>query len=348
MDPTLSAADAATQHAQAVLTGAPATGAPAEEDSSQKRERDEATSFEDAADKKLKPTFASNGESPYDTNQFTLKFLIKRNMGGAIIGRGGTNIKALREGHVAKIEVTPGWEGHPDRLVALTGFRADIIVAFSSILDALWAPNPNSNQERPPTQTFRFLVPNSHMGAVIGKAGCNIGRIRDESGAQVKAEKQGGQVDRVVELTGDQAQLQAGCELLVGILGHELPDKLLPAIADLRLIQPFHFENELTLQTMQQNAFTTGAIGGGLGGRPAAPAGGAAPAANVGEAIKFSILPEAIGKVIGKGGQNIQQMRASSGASINVDSKTNEVTITGSPEQKQVAFILLTQALNKE
>jgi len=85
-----------------------------------------------------------------------------------------------------------------------------------------------------------------------------------------------------------------------------------------------------------------GALAGGAGG------GGSTPSANVGEAIKFSVLPEAIGKVIGKGGANIQGMRLSSGANINVDSKTNEVTITGSPEQKQVAFILLTQILNQE
>jgi len=115
------------------------------------------------------------------------------------------------------------------------------------------------------------------------------------------------------------------------------------------VIQPFHFENEITLQTMQQRAYGSMPLAGA--GTPgtgfsAGPSAGAS--ANVGEAIKFSILPEAIGKVIGKGGSNIQGMRMSSGANINVDSATNEVTITGTPEQKQVAFILLTQALNTE
>jgi len=344
MDPTLSASDAAAQHAQAVMTGVvEATGL--------KRDRDDAT-FSDTQEKKPKATFAA-GDGPYDTNQFTLKFLIKRNLGGAIIGRAGANIKALRESHTAKIEVTPGWDGHPDRLVALTGFKQDVITAYASILAAIWAPNPNAQTERPATQTFRFLIPNSHMGAVIGKAGCNIGRVRNESGAQVKAEKQGGQVDRVVELTGEQAQLQAGCEILLSILELELPEKLLPAIADLRLIQPFHFENELSLQMMQSRAYGGMSASGMPGGMPTpAPmlggGGVSGHAPNVGEAIKFSILPEAIGKVIGKGGSNIQGMRLSSGANINIDSKTNEVTITGTPEQKQVAFILLTQALNTE
>lgn len=340
MDPSLSAVDAAAQQAQAIMAGLPeATG--------QKRALDGA-GFVDSADKKPKPTFAA-GEAPYDTNQFTLKFLIKRQLGGAIIGKGGANIKELRENNAAKIDVTPGWDGHPDRLIALTGFRNDVIAAFTAVLAAIWAPNPNSDKEKPSTQTFRFLVPNSHMGAVIGKQGCNIGRVRNESGAQVKAEKQGGQVDRVVEIIGDQAQIQTGCEILLQILEYELPDKLLPAIGDLRQIQPFHFENEITLQTMQQRAYGSMPLAGA--GTPgtgfsAGPSAGAS--ANVGEAIKFSILPEAIGKVIGKGGSNIQGMRMSSGANINVDSATNEVTITGTPEQKQVAFILLTQALNTE
>jgi predicted RNA-binding protein YlqC (UPF0109 family) len=74
----------------------------------------------------------------------------------------------------------------------------------------------------------------------------------------------------------------------------------------------------------------------------------AGASANVGEAIKFTILPKDVGKVIGKRGSNIRGMRLSSGANINVDSATKEVTITGTPEQKQVAFILLTQALNTE
>jgi len=306
--------------------------------------------FTDSADKKLKPTFGA-GEGPYDTNQFTLKFLIKRQLGGAIIGRGAANIKALRETLEAKIEVTPGWEGHPDRMVALTGFRTDVLLAYTAILDAIWAPNPNSQQERPPTQTLRFLVPNTHMGAVIGKGGSNINRIRDESSCTIRTEKQGGQVDRVVEMSGDKDQLQKGCEILLQIIEHELSDKLLPAITDLRLIQPFHFENELQLAAMQQRAYAAPAgMGAGMGGLPGAGVGGGAhvPSQNIGEAIKFSVLPDAIGKVIGKGGANIQGMRLSSGANIHVDSKTNEVTITGSPEQKQVAFILLTQILNQE
>jgi len=328
MDPT--AVDAAAQHAQAVMA-ADASGL--------KRGLDDAA-FVDTQDKKMK---AHVGEGVYSTTQFTMKFLIKKNLGGAIIGKAGANIKDLRENNIAKIEVTTGWEGHPNRLVAITGFKTDVLAAFAAILVCIWAPNPNSQTERPATQTFRFLVPNTHMGAVIGKAGCNIKRIRDESGAQVNTEKNGGQVDRVVELTGDQAQLEAGCLVLLNILEFELPDKLLPAITDLRLIQPFHFENELALQTMQNRAF--GLTASGLPAQQIAPG---APAPNIGEAIKFSILPEAIGKVIGKAGSNIQGMRLSSGANINVDGKTNEVTITGTPEQKQVAFILLTQALNKE
>ncbi len=92
--------------------------------------------------------------------------------------------------------------------------------------------------------TFRFLVPNSHMGAVIGKAGCNINRIRTESGALVKAEKHGGQVDRVVELTGNAEQLQRGCEILLQVLESELPDKLLPSIRDVKVRLPFSKQYE--------------------------------------------------------------------------------------------------------
>jgi hypothetical protein len=82
------------------------------------------------------------------------------------------------------------------------------------------------------------------MGAVIGKAGCNINRIRTESGAHVKAEKRGGQVDRVVEITGNAEQLQRGCEILVQVLEFELPDKLLPNIRDVKVRRPFSKQDE--------------------------------------------------------------------------------------------------------
>ncbi len=333
MNPTFSAVDAAAHHAQAVMAGA-----------GEKRSRDEIGTFGDTTNKRINSGFAP-GDGPYDTNQFTIKFLIKRQLGGAIIGRGASNIKALRESHVAKIEVTPGWDGHPDRLVGLTGFKRDVNTAFISILEAIWMPNPNSVQERATVQTLRFLIPNTHMGAVIGKGGSNIMRLREESGAQVKTEKQGGQVDRVVEMTGDKGTLRAACEGLINMIEQELSDKLLPVIPDLRLIQPFHFESELILQQLQQRAYV-GAAGGmsvGMSVGVAAP-----PPANVGEAIKFTVMQEAIGRVIGKGGANIQSMRQQSGAYIHVDSTTKEVTITGTPEAKQIAFILLTQILNSE
>jgi heterogeneous nuclear rnp K-like protein 2 len=335
----------------------------------EKRSRDDGFEFQEQSDKKPKPMYAS-GEGVYETNQFTLKFLIKKGLGGAIIGKGGANIKQLRENHTAKIDVTSGWDNHPDRLIALTGFRNDVLLAYYSLLDAIWTPNPNNGQDRAPSQTFRFLIPNTHMGAVIGKQGCNIGRLRAESGAAVRAEKQGGTVDRVVEAIGDQKQLQQCCELLVNILEFELPDKMLPVIPDARMVQPLHFETMEALQRMQilsnpygqaaaaSNPYAQaplpsshltmagmlgmggGMMGGGMGGGMGGSVGG--------EPIKFSISQDAIGKVIGKGGANIKLMRMNSGANIQVDSNSKEVSITGTPEQKQIAFMLLTQSLNRE
>lgn len=337
----------------------------------EKRSRDEGLEFQAQSDKKPKPMYGS-GEGVYNSTQFTLKFLIKKGLGGAIIGKGGANIKQLRENHTAKIDVTSGWDNHPDRLIALTGFRNDVLLAYYSLLDAIWTPNPNNGQDRAPSQTFRFLIPNTHMGAVIGKQGCNIGRLRAESGAAVRAEKQGGTVDRVVEAIGDQKQLQQCCELLVSILEFELPDKLLPVIPDARMVQPSHFETMEALQRMQilSNPYGQAAaasnpyaqamaqaplpsshltMGGMLGmGGMMGGMGGMGGSATIGEPIKFSISQDAIGKVIGKGGANIKLMRMNSGANIQVDSNSKEVSITGTPEQKQIAFMLLTQSLNRE
>jgi hypothetical protein len=71
---------------------------------------------------------------------YLFPFAQKRNLGGAIIGRGGAIIRQLRETHAANIALTAGWQGHPDRLVALTGLRHEVMLAFAAITTAIWTP----------------------------------------------------------------------------------------------------------------------------------------------------------------------------------------------------------------
>jgi polyribonucleotide nucleotidyltransferase len=64
--------------------------------------------------------------------------------------------------------------------------------------------------------------------------------------------------------------------------------------------------------------------------------------------VKFIISPDMVGKVIGKGGSNIRNMRMNSGARIHLDSETKEVSISGTQEQQQVAFVLVTNCLHEQ
>ncbi|PIO56320.1 KH domain protein [Teladorsagia circumcincta] len=57
-------------------------------------------------------------------------------------------------------------------------------------------------------------IPSDLGGTIIGRGGDRINRIRDESGAQITLEPSTGQEERVITITGTQAQIHAAQYLL--------------------------------------------------------------------------------------------------------------------------------------
>ena len=278
----------------------------------------------------------TSGTSPYDDHAFTLLFLVRQAMVGAIIGREGSNIKELRaQNSDANITVTPGFaDGAAEwRLVAITGVRACVVKVYTGILKSMATIANNSNNSNHRI-SVKFLIPKSHMGAVIGKQGINITKIRQDSGgASVVAEKQGGYVYRLLEMSGDAHQLEIGLKTLLHVLETEMPDKLLLDIANVHQIQPHHFEYNHEKQQQARSSLQQRAQNVNM------------PTTRD-VVMKMTVPSEAaIGKIIGKGGSKIQSMRQKSGANIHVDSKSREISISGTREQREMACELISETL---
>lgn len=290
----------------------------------------------------------NGGNSPYDVHSFTLLFLVRPAVVGAIIGREGTHIKELRAQNTsASITVTPGFaDGTNDwRLVAITGVRSCVLKVYAGMLKSMSSISTTTNTNNKGNNTghphhhsgkitVKFLIPKSHMGAVIGKGGTNITKVRQDSGgASVVAEKQGGYVYRLLEMSGDAHQLEIGLQILLQILETEMPDKLLLDITNVHQIQPHHFEYHPERQGGRSS----------LQRRVAQDATG-----NLEDSIvmKMTVPSEtAIGKIIGKGGSRIQSMRQESGATIHIDSRAREISISGNDEQREAACQLISECL---
>ncbi|GMR42782.1 hypothetical protein PMAYCL1PPCAC_12977, partial [Pristionchus mayeri] len=147
---------------------------------------------------------SSTSDGTPNLNQIlTIRLLMQGKEVGSIIGKRGDQIKLIREGSGAKINISDG--SCPERIVTITGTSNTITKAmdmictkFADDMKAL----PNS-VPKPPI-TLRLIVPATQCGSIIGKGGSKIKEIRDATGAsiQVASEMLPQSTERAVTLSG--------------------------------------------------------------------------------------------------------------------------------------------------
>ncbi|KAI9221772.1 hypothetical protein BC828DRAFT_380181 [Blastocladiella britannica] len=169
---------------------------------------------------------ASSGPHGPTADTMTLRALLTTKEAGIVIGKGGANIKAIRDESNARIQVSEHLPGVGERVLSAVGAIEEVAKAFAQIgrnlnAGSLRATGPgaglpgalaaagggpgNALQAIESTPlTLRILIPNSRMGAVIGKAGARIKEIQDESNARLLAQPQCllNSQERVLEMIG--------------------------------------------------------------------------------------------------------------------------------------------------
>jgi len=140
-----------------------------------------------------------------------IRMWMQNNHCGTIIGKGGVNIKAIREQSDCKVQVSELAPGAAERLVTTTGSIAGINKAAELMIEVLEeqaAADPAAATEGERTHTLKLILSNNQVGGIIGKAGVVIKAMRDESGAVIKVDPaQTMQNERVVSLSGTKAAL---------------------------------------------------------------------------------------------------------------------------------------------
>nr|CAH8823661.1 unnamed protein product [Trichobilharzia regenti] len=150
------------------------------------------------------------GEGP----KVELRFLISTKAAGVIIGKGGENIKKIREEYSVKVTI-PDSNG-PERVLVLDGDLGSIVEIFRENLEKM-----QSNRED--AVDLRLLVHQSQAGCVIGRGGYKIKELREQSGLHTLKVYQmlcPCSTDRVIQLVGDVGKviecLRSIAELLEG------------------------------------------------------------------------------------------------------------------------------------
>ncbi len=158
------------------------------------------------------------------------RILIPNSKIGAVIGKGGSIIKKIRESSGAKITICGSCAGAPgvgenntaddsgDRMVTIAGLYLAVLSAFQAIVSQT-EPGFGKRGTDEPTRgggghsnsgsiCVRLLVPNSRAGGLIGRGGSTIRVIREQSCARIEISSHGlyiaggGLLDRIVAITG--------------------------------------------------------------------------------------------------------------------------------------------------
>ncbi|XP_065836786.1 heterogeneous nuclear ribonucleoprotein K homolog [Oscarella lobularis] len=146
-----------------------------------------------------------------------LRFLINSRDGGGIIGKGGQNIKRMREQYKAHVNL-PDSYGAPERILTVAHNESKVVLdIMGEIIPKLEMPDRRDGTGKHEVQ---LLVPQDQVGSVIGRAGFRINELREKTGAFIKvfSDPMPGSTERLVNLQGALPQIIAGIQRIILIL----------------------------------------------------------------------------------------------------------------------------------
>lgn len=262
-----------------------------------------------------------------------MRALIVTQDASIIIGKGGKHINEIREKSGARATISEAIPHNPERILTVSGPLDAVSKAFGLIVRRI-NDEPYDVPSVPGSRavTIRFVVPNSRMGGVIGKAGGKIREIQEMSGARVQASEAllPGSTERILSVSGVADAVHIAVYYIGLILAENL-DRAPPntAYRPARLGGPG--QDPLGGAAPPRGG---GAPYGNYAHNPYSPAGpggpipppgaGAGPAPipphqQPGSQTQQIYIPnELVGAVIGKGGAKINEIRSVSGSFIKI------------------------------
>ncbi|KAG7694939.1 hypothetical protein KL930_001262 [Ogataea haglerorum] len=292
----------------------------------------------------------------------TYRMLVSKREAGAIIGKNGDNITRIREQTNVKAGVSKVIEGCIDRILTVTGIVDNVPKALVQFAKAVTDSNvqtvasASANGTDPTslitynffplkplcpspaasdpfyaeTLSLRLLIPHSQMGTLIGKGGSRIKSIQETYNIKMVASKDylRNSTERIVEVQGAKANLVEALNTISRCLLSNYHGVVATIYYTPSPRQP-PYKDGYKLDPLQ----------------------GTGSDKEISE--KTSFPGEFVGALIGKKGSRIQEIRRTSGCTINIEAEDNEqgqreFTLTGTTLSVDRALSSLYSCFEKE
>ena len=309
--------------------------------------------------------------------------LVKRNLMGRVIGKGGSVIKGIRQDSGARVDAEDRDEDHCE--FRINGTEEQVQRAKAMIreqVEKVGLERPLGDQIEEDEIGATLEYPASIIGALIGSKGSKINEVREKSGAKVQVKKheemckvliagsdeQVASARELVEFLADEARQitelpKTGEEderlefpiavagRIIGSRGHQISEVRLRSGAQVK-IEKLEEVCRVYLggtpeQVERAKKMVTGLVEGTQDHKDNH---NTAPPPRRAEAEETVEIPlSMVGRVIGKGGEMVQRLQRESGAKIDVNNQLDPapVRISGSRDAITSAKYLLGQILDR-
>ncbi|EPS64599.1 hypothetical protein M569_10179, partial [Genlisea aurea] len=322
------------------------------------------------------PVLSGHAGAP-QCKDLTVKMLCPAGKIGRVIGKGGNTIRYIRQDSGAHIEIGDH-KAHGDECI-ITVISKESSDDFKSVaVEAVLLLQGKINDEDHDAVMICLLIPSKVIGCIIGRSGSIINEIRKRTKADIRISKSqkpkcADEDDELVEIKGQLRYVRdALIQIVLRLREDVLKDRDDAQKSSARVEALYSSGPSAPVSSILHNIPTHGSLnyehrrdtGSGLGLLPSSPYGyrslsvgddAYAPLPSNSSSVyrlpppsplEMIIPAYAVGKVMGKSGTNIENIRKISGAIIEIlDSRSSRgervALISGTIEQKRAAENLI-------
>ena len=294
----------------------------------------------------------------FDTSQEAqLRCLMRTGDAGAIIGKGGSNIKRLRSEYNLSISLPNSMS--IERVLTMGGSIKNLGDCLYDCFHLIYEDKAAELDSESFDIECRVLIHSHFIGGLIGVKGDRIREIRERTKADIKIYEDAcpGSTERVFKIDGS-VNVVISCVMYVLYLVNnaEMKSRGNRRMVDYDPINNADL-NDGFFRTQMHGFGARGTSEDGAYGFGARPDMMEPPVfledAGPVTTVSLTVAAESAGAIIGSGGRNINVARQRSGADIKVedgkrDGNPRQVTITGNDSQIQYAKFLIQQFVKED
>ncbi|KAL5174878.1 RNA-binding KH domain-containing protein RCF3 [Glycine soja] len=300
--------------------------------------------------------------------EVTFRIICSNDRVGAVIGKGGSIVRALQNESGAIISVGPSLVECEDRLVTITASenpestyspaQKAVVLVFSKSVEAGVEKGLDLGSKKEPYVTARLVVPSNQVGCLLGKGGAIVSEMRKATGANI----------RVIgndQISGVFSNVQAAIHNATGRLrdhlfvstqnsggARSLSSVLAGGQPTLAISHSLNRHSLPGLQAPQTvagiNSRGTNGVSRGLISRKGGLEliSGSKTAIVTNTTVQIVVPDDVIGSVYGENGSNLARLRQISGAKVIVHeprpgTSDRTIIISGTPDETRAAQSLL-------